>query len=85
MTAVLNADLRSESAIAPFKEADCRIYESILEYIQSKGGDYDTKIFYTRDREDFDDEMIYAELEDVEVELYFDAGAAVERVYEVLV
>jgi hypothetical protein len=27
--------------------------------------------------------MIYAELEDVEVELYFDAGAAVERVYEV--
>ena len=42
------------------------------------------KIFYTRDREDFDDEMIYAELEDVEVKLYFDAGAVVERVYEVL-
>jgi hypothetical protein len=84
MTVVLNADLRSESAIAPFKEADCRIYESILEFIRSNGGDYDIKIFYTRDREDFNDEMIYAELEDVEVELYFDAGAVIERVYEVL-
>jgi hypothetical protein len=26
-TAALNADLMSESSIAPFKEADCRIYE----------------------------------------------------------
>jgi len=84
MTAALNADLRFESSRAPFKGADCRIYESILEYIRNKGSEYDIKVFYTADREDFDNEMIYAELEDIEVELYFDAGAVVERVYEEL-
>ncbi len=84
MTAALNADLRFESSRAPFKGADCRIYESILEYIRNKGSEYDIKVFYTADREDFDNEMIYTELEDIEVELYFDAGAVVERVYEEL-
>ncbi len=84
MTVALNADLRSESSIAPFKEADCRIYESVLEYIRDKGYDYDLKVFYTADREDFDNEMIYAELEEIDVKLYFDAGEVVERVYEVV-
>lgn len=84
MTAALNADLRIESDIAPFKVADCRIYESILEYIRNKGRKYDVKIFYTADREDFDAEVISVELEDIGVELYFDAGEVIKRIYEVI-
>lgn len=83
-TAALNADLRFESSIAPFKKGDCRIYESILEYIRDKGDEYDIIFFYTADREDFDKEMIHTELEEVGVELYFDAGGIVKRIYEVL-
>ena len=45
---------------------------------------YGVKIFYTADREDFDNEMIYTELEDVDVELHFDAGEVVERIFEVI-
>lgn len=84
MTTALNADLRVESSIAPFKETDCRIYESIMEYVRDKGNKYDIKIFYTADRGDFDDKTINAELKSLRVELYFNSGEVVERICEVI-
>ena len=84
MVTALNADLRFESSIAPFKETDCKIYESILEYVKNKGNEYDIKIFYTADREDFDDNAINAELKSLSVELYFNSGAVVERICEAM-
>jgi hypothetical protein len=50
--------------------------------LRDKGYECDLKVFYTADREDFDNEMIYTELEEIDVKLYFDAGEVVERIYE---
>jgi len=81
-TSSVKSDLRFESSKAPFKKSDCRIYESILEFLREEGSEYDDIIFYTADKEDFDHEEIHHELEDLNCELHFNSGEVVQRVRE---
>jgi len=78
------AELRFESSKAPFKKSDCRIYESIIEFLREEGKEYDKFIFYTADRDDFDHEEIHQELRELNCELYFNSGEVVKRVRELI-
>jgi len=69
-----------ESSRPPFKEGDCRIYASILVFVEHLEEEYDMIIFYTEDKEDFDHSEINEELENLGVEIIFDSGACVERI-----
>ncbi|MFQ6054585.1 MAG: PIN domain-containing protein [Methanosarcinales archaeon] len=81
---LIKADLRFKSSKPPFKLDDCRIYESILDYVRSNGQNYNIRIFHTTDKEDFDHDRIYSELENLNVELYFSPNDVVRRIYELL-
>jgi len=81
-TSSIKSDLRFESSKAPFKKSDCRIYESILDFLREKGREYNNIIFYTADREDFDHEEIHQELKELNCELHFNSGEVVQRVRE---
>lgn len=74
------AEMMFESASPPFKEGDCRIYASILAFVAHTGEKYDSIIFYTEDKEDFDHPEIHVELGNSSVEIMFDSGACVERI-----
>ena len=76
------AEMRFESANPPFKEGDCRIYESILMFVEQTGEKYDLIMFYTEDREDFDHPAIRDELLGRSVEMLFDSGMCVKRVMD---
>lgn len=72
--------LRRGISRPPFKEGDCRIYASILVFVEHLEEEYDMIIFYTEDKEDFDHSEINEELENLGVEIIFDSGACVERI-----
>jgi len=74
------AEMIFESSRPPFKEGDCRIYASILVFVEHLEEEYDMIIFYTEDKEDFDHSEINEELENLGVEIIFDSGACVERI-----
>lgn len=74
------AEMIFESSRPPFKEGDCRIYASILVFVEHLEEEYDPIIFYTEDREDFDHAEIRVELENSGVEIMFDSGACVETI-----
>lgn len=76
------AEMMFESASPPFKEGDCRIYTSILAFVEHTGEKYDSILFYTEDKEDFDHPEIHVELGNSDVEIMFDSGACVERIRE---
>lgn len=75
------AFLRSVANLPPYKDNDRQIYESILDFTKDKG-EYDLIIFYTSDKEDFDHEEIRDELEERDIEVYFDSGNVVQRVMD---
>ena len=74
------AEMIFESSRPPFKEGDCRIYASILVFVEHLLEEYDLIMFYTEDREDFDHSEIRVELGNSGVEIMFDSGACVERI-----
>ena len=81
---LLQVELREAKQIPPFKKGDIRIYESILKFAAENQGSGVTLVFLTRDRKDFDHLPIHAELQGVEVELFFSAGDCVRRIRELL-
>ena len=74
------AEMMFESSRPPFKEGDCRIYASVLVFVEHLEEGYDLIIFYTEDKEDFDHPEINEELGNLCVEIMFDSGACVERI-----
>jgi len=74
------AEMIFESSRPPFKEGDCRIYTSILVFVEHIEEEYDLIMFYTEDKEDFNHPEIHGELENLGVEIMFDSGACVERI-----
>ncbi|MFQ6054863.1 MAG: hypothetical protein ACE5J9_04680 [Methanosarcinales archaeon] len=80
--ASIRAELRFKSSKPPFKEDDCRIFESILEYVKSVKEKYDTIIFYTADKEDFDYDLIRDELSGKGIEIMFDSKLCVKKIME---
>lgn len=74
------AEIMFESSSPPFKEGDCRIYASILAFLELIKEEYDLIIFYTEDKKDFDYPEIHEELGNLNVELMFDSGKCVGRV-----
>ncbi|MBA7518226.1 hypothetical protein ES705_10295 [subsurface metagenome] len=74
------AEIMFESSSPPFKVGDCRIYASILAFLELIKEEYDSIIFYTADKEDFDHSKIHEDLRNLGVEFMFDSGTCVERV-----
>lgn len=74
------AELILESASPPFKEGDCRIYASILMFVEQIREEYDLIMFYTEDKEDFDHHKIHDEFGGIGVEMLFESGLCVKRV-----
>jgi len=75
-----SAELILESASPPFKESDCRIYASILMFVEQIREEYDLIMFYTEDKEDFDHPEIHDEFGGLGVEMMFESGLCVKRV-----
>ena len=65
------------------READCRIYESIPDFIANTE-EYDKIIFYTADNGDFDHQEIHKELKKLKTEICFDSGETVRGVHELI-
>jgi len=74
------AEMIFESANPPFKEGDCRIYASILVFVEHIKEDHDLIMFYTEDKDDFDHPEIHEELRNFGVEMIFGSGFCVEKV-----
>jgi len=74
------AEMIFESSSPPFKEGDCRIYASILVFIEHIKEEYNLIMFYTEDKDDFDHLEIREELRNLGVEIVFESGMCVERV-----
>lgn len=76
--------LRYLSSQPPFKEADCQIYEAIIEFVKEKKHEYDKIIFLTKDLKDFDHTEIHEELSDLGVKIMFSSGECVREVLKLL-
>jgi len=74
------AELIFESACPPFKESDCRIYASILMFVEQIRGEYDLIMCYTEDKEDFDHPEIHDGFGGLGVEMMFESGMCVKSV-----
>ena len=74
------AEIMFESSIPPFKEGDCRIYASILTFLEHIKEKYDLIMFYTEDKEDFDHLEICEGMRNLGVELVFGSGMCVEKI-----
>jgi hypothetical protein len=73
------AEMIFESASPPFKEGDCRIYASILMFVEHIKEECDLIMFYTEDKEDFDHPKIRDEVRDLCVEIVFESGMCVKK------
>lgn len=73
------AEMIFESASPPFKEGDCRIYASILMFVEHIKEECDLIMFYTEDKEDFDHPKIRDELRNMCVEIAFESGICVKK------
>ena len=78
------SELRKLRQIAPFKETDRRIYESILIFVRENQSPNMKMLFLTRDENDFDFPYIREELASMDVELFFSAGRCIGRIRELL-
>jgi hypothetical protein len=74
------AELIFESARPPFKESDCRIYASILMFVEQIKEEYDLIMFYTEDQEDFNHPEIHDEFGGLGAEMVFESGMCIKRV-----
>jgi len=77
------AFIRDVANLPPYKNSDRQIYESVLSFTKN-GNDYDTVIFYTSDKEDFDHQEIRDELKEQDVEIHFDSGNVVRHVMGII-
>jgi len=75
------AELRFKEKRPPFKETDCKIYESILEFLKEKEGKV---LFLTKDKDDFDFPEIKKELESYDSEIYFSSDMCLKKINELL-
>lgn len=82
--AFMNAELRALKGIAPFKQNDRRIYESIILLAKANQNTNIIMLFLTRDKNDFDFSYICDELKTLGVELFFSAGECNRRIRQVL-
>ncbi|MBM3237416.1 hypothetical protein FJZ31_14090 [Candidatus Poribacteria bacterium] len=78
------AELRGLRPLAPFKQADRKIYESILQFARENQSPDLKMLFLTRDKTDFDFSYIRSELAFLSVELFFSAGECIRRIRELL-
>ena len=81
-SASINAELRYGSSRPPFKQTDCKIFESVLEYINSMKQNYEMVFFYTSDKEDFDNLTVRTELKNLDVKLFFEPGEIINKICE---
>lgn len=81
---LVRVKLREAKQIPPFKNPDICIYESILKFAAENQGREFNFVFLNRDRKDFDYPQIHAELQALDVELFFSAGDCVRRIRELL-
>jgi hypothetical protein len=79
---MVKSELRGLKKIAPFKQTDRIIYESILEFAKSNQNLNIQMLFLTRDKNDFDFTFIREELASVNIELFFSAGDCIKRFME---
>jgi hypothetical protein len=82
--AMAKAELRELRQIAPFKQTDRKIYESILIFVRANQSPNVKMLFLTRDKNDFDFPYIRDELASMDVELFFSAGECIRRIRELL-
>ena len=73
------AELRALKQLAPFKEPDRKIYESILWFLRQNQPPPLPTLFLTRDKNDFDFSYIHDELAQLGTELLFSAGDCVRH------
>jgi hypothetical protein len=81
---MVRAELRELRQIAPFKQTDRNIYESIFIFAKTNQNPKMKMLFLTRDRSDFDFPYIKEELASVNIELFFSAGECIRRIREIL-
>jgi hypothetical protein len=79
---MVKSELRGLKKIAPFKQTDRIIYESILEFAKSNQNLNIQMLFFTRDKNDFDFPFIREELASLNIELFFSAGDCIKRIME---
>jgi len=79
---MVKAELRRLKDVAPFKQTDRIIYESILEFAKLNKDSNIKMIFLTRDTNDFDFPLITEELASVNIDLLFSAGECIKRIME---
>lgn len=77
------AFIRDVANLPPYKNRDRQIYESVLSFTKNGNG-YDTVIFYTSDKEDFDHHDIRGELKGQNVKIRFDSGDVVRHVMGII-
>ncbi len=78
------AELRGLRQLAPFKQTDQKIYESILQFARENQSPDLRMLFLTRDKADFDFPYIQNELASLSVEFFFSAGECIRRIRELL-
>jgi len=69
--------------VAPFKQTDRKIYESILIFARANQNPSLKMLFLTRDKSDFDFPYIREELVSTGVELFLSAGECIKRIREI--
>ncbi|MFQ6055845.1 MAG: PIN domain-containing protein [Methanosarcinales archaeon] len=78
------ARFRYISSKPPYKLSDCEIYEAIKDFVKQIGQigqiDYESIIFYTADKEDFDHPKIHNELQEIGVKICFKSGEVVRKI-----
>jgi len=80
---IASAELRFRQRKPPFKETDCKVYQSILQFLTKNKKE--KVMFITKDRDDFDHPEIRNELKELDCELYFSSGDVIKRIMELTV
>ena len=81
---MVKAELRRLKDVAPFKQTDRVIYESILEFAKLNKDSNIQMIFLTRDKNDFNFTFIREELASLNIELFYSAGDCIKRFMELI-
>jgi hypothetical protein len=75
--AMAKARLHHVAKEPPFKQTDCELYESILEFARNQVENYDYVILLTLDQADFDHDEIRDELAEMGIDLVFTTGECI--------
>jgi hypothetical protein len=81
---MVKAELRRLRDVAPFKQTDRIIYESIIEFAKLNKDSNIQMLFLTRDKNDFDFPFIREELAFLNIEIFFSAGDCIKRFMELI-